>query len=560
MSQSLQKALKVFCGYLKGGNKEMKIRKNLALIGVALVGVFAFAACGNRNEEPEATPPPVNGGGAPTTPGGEPTPGRTIAQGGDLEVSIMSMPVSLMLNRNDSASAQFNKQVFDTLIHLYYSATDASLRPTPGLAESWEVVDPQTVNMTLRSGVLFHNGAPLTARDVEFSLMRAAVCPEASVVSSMIESVTVHDDLNFTIHLNIPFVPFINNLGHTIMGILHMDSYLEDPLTPIGTGAFKFDYYVIAEYVRLSRWDQFWGTPAHVDTLTFRSIPASDIRIIEANAGNVHIGMDIQAPDITFAESSTTATTLRRDNLSMNYVGFNMQPGSPFEDARVRRAVNYAIDVQAIIDLALHGLGRPLQGVPLSDVNADFAPGIVEPMGYNVARARELMAEAGHEAGFEANIWYNTGNVVRGTIATMMQFQLAEIGIRLNIQSFEWETYLDMTGNFEHDMFLLGWVSVVGDMDYALHPLFHSSNIGPAGNRFPINSARLDDVLDRARIETNAQQRTQLYHEALRLLDEYLPMALLNQGEFAIQVYNGVGGFVINPAGHHDFSRVFFYE
>ena len=545
----------------------MRIKKTLVLMSIVLVAILVFAACGGgaATDEPATTDTTP----AVETPATE-TPAQTEApttgageriEGGDLQVAIMSLPPSLTMLRNDSASAMFAKQVFEPLIHLYYSATDSSLTPTPGLAESWEFVDGATLNMTLRQGVTFHNGAPLTARDVQFSIERSITTPEAAVVTEMISHVEVHDDLNFTVHLHFPFAAILSNLGHTITGILHMDSYLEDPEMPIGTGPFMFDYFVIDNYVRLNRFDGYWGTPANVDSLTFRLIPDASIRVIEADAGNIHLSLDMQPAQRRAAEASETATLLRRDNLSMNYIGFNfLDPDSPFANPLVRRAVNYAIDVEGIIEAVFEGVGRPLQGVPLSDVNRDFTPGLVQPMPFDLNRARELMAEAGYADGFDATIWYNIPNQPRATIGEMVAASLRQIGINVEVEGFEWETYLDMTGNFEHDMFILGWVSVVGDLDYALFPLFHSSNLGSPGNRFGLQSAELDDLLERARVELDGAERVRLFQEAMVLLDEYLPMALLNQGETMVHAHNSVGGFIINPGGHHNFARVYLTE
>ena len=533
---------------------KFKLKKGLAMFGgIMLAAALGLTACADRDDADTA-------GAAGNLPAHTPTPTEMRAQGGDLVVSLMSFPPSLTMTRNDSASAQFSRQIFEPLIHLHYDEVDSSLTPMPGLAESWEVIDAQTISMSLRPGVLFHNGAPLTSYDVQFSLERATTYAEPAVVASVIDHVEVINDLDFIIHLNIPFVPIISNLGHTILGIMHMESYLANPDHPIGTGPFMFEYLVIDNYIRMNRFADYWGTPAYVDSLTFMLIGDGSIRVIEADAGNVHISLDIQPAQRRAAESSGTATLMLRDNLSMNYVGFNlMREGTPFADPRVRRAVNYAIDVEGIIEAVFEGAGRPLQGVPLSDINRDFRPGVVAPMDFNIDRALELMAEAGFADGFEASIWYNIPNVARATMAEMIANNLRQIGINVTITGMEWETYLDMTSDFEHDMFLLGWVSVVGDLDYALHPLFHSENLGRAGNRFGLVSDRLDYLLDGARVEIDETRRLEMYMEALVLLDEYLPMALLNQGEFMVHVHQSVGGLVLNPAGHFNFATVFFY-
>ena len=536
--------------FQKKGGKEMKKRLIVLLAGLIAVLVLVSACRIDRALDLDMA--------------------RTDADG-NLIVAIMSLPAGLDQTRNDSASALVGRQIYSTLVWLQYDEYEASFSPQPSLATDWYMPDASTVVMRLRSDVYFHDGVQLTAYDVQHSLERSAQVPEAAVVANMISHVTVQDEFNFTIHLEFPFVPIVNNLGHTIMGIVprHIsDEELAEH--PIGSGPFMFEYIALGDYVQLSRNPNYWGEPALVETLRFNLIADSSVRVIETDLGSVHIGMDILAPDVASAESSTTATLMRRDNLSMNYIGFNMLPyntedmprptgePNPFADWRVRHAINYALDVEAIIDSTLFGLGRPLAG-PLSDVNPDFIPGAVEPFDFNLERARELMAEAGWEDGFDAVFWFNVPNAVREATGVMVQFMLQQININvIDVMGLDWTVYLDRTGNFEHDMFMLGWVSVVGDLDYAFHPIFHSENLGPGGNRFYLNSPELDDILDRARVELDPEVRSQLYIEAQQLLREYAPMALVNQGETAIHVHESVGGLVINPAGHHNFAKVYF--
>ena len=551
------------------------MKKRMILFFAALVAAMLVVAGCGAADPPAATPEPAVVEATPE-PEATPVPEAELPPDdheayGDLIVAIGVMPGALDQTRNDLASALVSQQIYSTLVWLHYDEHGATFVPHPNLATTWHMPDASTVVMTLRDDVFFHDGVQMTAYDVQHSIERATRNPDPRVISGMISHVTVQDDFNFTIHLLFPFVPILNNLGHVIMGIVprHVpDEVLAEH--PIGSGPFMFDYLAIGNYVQFVRNPNYFGEPARVQTLRFNLIPDSDVRVIEVNLGSAHIGNDIMAPHVAVAEASDTATLMRTDNLVMNYIGFNMQPynnehmprplgePNPFADWRVRHAINYALDVDAIIDATLFGVGRPLQGFA-SDVNPDFVPGAAEPFDFNLERALELMEEAGWgpDNRFEANFWYNIGNTVRMQTAEIVQFMLAPIGIDVIVSGLEFTVYLDRCSNFEHCMFTLGWVSVVGDMEYALS-IFHSANLGPAGNRFYMRDDEVDRILDAAREETDPARRTELYLEAQRLIRDVAPIALLNQGEIAVHVSDQVAGLILHPGGSHNFSRVFF--
>jgi peptide/nickel transport system substrate-binding protein len=146
----------------------------------------------------------------------------------------------------------------------------------------------------------------------------------------------------------------------------------------------------------------------------------------------------------------------------------------------VRQAINYALDTEAIVNVVFMGLGVPhFNPVP----PAAFGYATQPAFETNLDRARELLAEAGYPDGFHTTIWWNSPNVQRQQISEMLQFSLAQIGITVDIYTFDWATYLSEADMGNHDMMIIGWTTVTGDADYALFPLFHSSVRGAGGNR-----------------------------------------------------------------------------
>jgi peptide/nickel transport system substrate-binding protein len=201
------------------------------------------------------------------------------------------------------------------------------------------------------------------------------------------------------------------------------------------------------------------------------------------------------------------------------------------------------------------GLGTPARG-PVSDIVWGFAE--VEPFNHNMERARELLTEAGvYPDGFETEIWWNVVNTMRMDVAEIVASVLREFNIDVTVHSLEWATYLERTELGESHMFILGWVSVTADIDYGIHPLFHSTMHGP-NNRTFFTYYPLDELLDAGREETDPEIRLQIYYEAQQMIRNQAPIVFLRQAEEAVAINPSLQGFAINPGGHHNYALTWF--
>jgi len=508
------------------------------MLAVMVTAVLALSACGNGN------------GGAADLP----DPGAT----GQDTITIVTTALAVSMDpigRNDSASAQFNKQIFSHLVLLDYDTFEV----LPALAINWDMPDARTVNMELRRDVTFHNGDRLTAHDVQFSLERAAVEPEVAAILGMMSHVTVHDDYNFTVHLEVDFAPILRHLAHTTAGIVprdHFNAVGQEAFaeSPIGSGPFMFDNLVLGDRAEIVRFPDYWGTPARVERIIFRIVPEASVRLAEVEVGTADVALSIAPADLATAEASPNVVLMRRQNLSTAYLGFNTR--RPYlSNPLVRQAIAYALDWDVIVPTVFMGLGSPARG-PMADIVWGFAE--QPPFTTSLDRARELLAEAGYPDGFNTTIWWNIPNEQRSQISEMVQFTLSQIGITVEIEALEWGPYLDRTSAGEHDMFLLGWVSVTGDADYALHPLLHSSLYGPGGNRTFWSTPELDALLDEGRSEVDPDRRLEIYRRAQEIIRAEAPMLTFHQGETAVAVNPNLRGLTLNPADHHAYVTVWF--
>ncbi len=456
---------------------------------------------------------------------------------------------------NDQPSSRVSRQIYDTLI-----LQTEELELVPALAVEWEQVDDTTFEFKLREGVLFQNGEELKASDVKFTLDRALQSTFIGHIVGAISDVEVVDDYTVRISTAQPFAPLLTHLAHPATAILNEKAVTEGGedygQNPVGTGPFKFVSWTTGDNIVLERFDDYWGTDALVKQVTFRAIPDNSVRTIQLETGELDIAYDIQPSDVARVEADPNLVLQRDANLSTTYVGFNLDK-EPFDDVRVRQAINYAIDMEAVVNTVYAGVGAPAKG-PLGP-NVFGSNQDLVGYGQDVEKAKELLAEAGFADGFSATLWTNE-NQQRIDIATIVQEQLDAVGIEITVEIVEWGQYLEDTAEGRHDMFILGWTTVTADADYGLYALFHSAQVGNAGNRTFYRNSEVDRLLDLGRSTIDQDERLAAYEEAQVLIRDEAPWIFTWTGENLAGLRKNVTGFKQHPAGHHRLDKVTFTE
>lgn len=511
-----------------------KLRKRSMLIALLVIFALTLSACSN------------DGGGSGDGTGGGSDSGKDPEED-ILVVSQGADPKSMDPHAsNDQPSSRVNKQIYDTLL---YSNEDMEL--DAGLAESWEPVDDTTWEFKLRDGVKFHNDEELTASDVKFSLERMMDSGEVAHIIEAVSSIEAPDDKTVIIKTTEPFAPILSHLAHTAASILNEkavteggDSYANNP---VGTGAYKFVSQDVGDKVTLERFDDHYRGPADIKHLEFRNVPEGTNRVIGLETGEIDIGYEIEPIDRERVREEDNLELIETPSLSTAYIGFNTEK-EPFNDPKVRQALNYAVNVEEVIDVVLEGAGKRATG-PINDKVFAYDDEL-EGYPYDPEKAKELLAEAGYPDGFDTTLWTND-NPVRETIAEVVQGHLKEVGVNAEIETVEWGTYLERTAAGEHDMFILGWVTVTGDADYGLYALFHSSQHGGAGNRTFYTNPEVDKLLEKGRVSPDEDTRLEAYKEAQEIIVEDAPQLLLYFENQNAGVQDYIEGFKLNPAGHH---------
>ena len=535
----------------------------IALIIAMMMAMALVAACADEDVDE-----PVDTGNEPaeTTPvepddDDDDDDGYIVAMPEDVEVAETHLRVAQPMApshfdptmTNEVPQSRANYLIFQTLVYL-----DGD-NIIPGLATSWEFVDAETVVFTLREGVRFHDGSIMTAEDVVFSINRASASSHVDIITGMIAEAVALSDTEVQITTEFPFAPVLSHLSHTATGIVSQEvvERLGDEghtLAPIGTGPFMFYNHVVGDHFELVRFDDFnsvvpglpEGQLPEIERITFHLIPDAGVRTIALETGEVHVVVDVAAAEVAHIRNHPDLVMVEVPNFALNtWLGFNTER-APFDDIRVRQAIAYAIDIPTIVDVAWAGVGFVAEG-PLPNT----VPGFVAfpPIPHNIDRARELMAEAGLEDGFETDVWLNEGNPMRADAAVMIQAQLMALNIDVTVRIYEWATLLPDTAAGEHGMSLMGWTTATGDPDYGLFPLYHSSNHGDAGNRQFYTNARVDELLIAGRMETDPATRLEIYREAQELIMADLPIIPLWQAAELHAHRDNVQGFSVTPTG-----------
>ena len=541
-----------------------KQKKFLFVAAFLAVSLF-LVACGDNGNSAGNDADDGNGDDAEIT--DEIDNDETVSENGDgtghLVVAIAVEARTLDLHgTNDMGSAQVSRQIFETLV-----LQDEDMNIIPGLAHSWEQYNDRVWEFHLNDGVYFHNGDRLTAYDVEATLHRAAGAAQIAAIVGMIDPDTIEvvDELTIRVGTPEPFAPFLSHLAHSAAGIKNInelensgngsgdfDSDLDR--LPVGTGPFQFSEWISGDRIVLTRFDDYHATiesrslPAF-DELTFRFIADSSVRVIALETGEIHIDLNPQADDFSRIENLADLRLEWVEGLRTEYLGMNVEH-EHLSDQRVRQAINYAVDVEAIVNAIYQGHGSVGQTQLAANVFG-HNPNI-EGFPFDVDRALELMAEAGLEDGFSISLYANTERQDRVSIAQIVEQQLAAINIDVNIVTIEWAQMLNVLDEGNADLFLLGWTTVTGDGDYGLFPLLHTSQHGPPGNYTRFSNADVDRLLDAARESVDTEERLAFYFEAQEILREEAPWVVMLQERPSVFVnYQHVQNLVLNPIGTH---------
>lgn len=423
----------------------------------------------------------------------------------------------------DAQSEHIGEVLFDGLV-----ARDRSFHFMPALAESWEQTDPLTLVFHLRKGVRFSDGRMLTARDVVWTInsMRngTVISPKAATYAS-VASVEARDAQTVIFHLKTPDNFLLTNLSTGAMGIVPEGSGRDFWRHPVGTGPFRFESQQIDQDVVVERNPLSWAGVPKIERVRFAVVPDAITESLELEKGSGDVAVNSLPPD-------ALAELARRPNLEVDdtdgteiqYLTFNVRD-PVLKDARVRQAVACAINRELIIQTLLRGRAKPAASLlpPTHWAWTGDGPRYV----YDPARAERLLEAAGYKrgpGGVRLHLTMKTSTDA-GTrlLAAVLQQQLAQVGIALEIRSFEFATFYSDVTHGAFQMYSLRWIGGNEQPDIFSYA-FSTARIPPKGaNRGHYSNPRLDALLDDAAASEDMNRRRADYLEAQQILARDLP-------------------------------------
>jgi peptide/nickel transport system substrate-binding protein len=407
----------------------------------------------------------------------------------------------------------------------------------PRLVEKWEVsADATEFTLKLKKGIKFHDGQPFNAEAVKMNFDRRLDFKAATKLYFLvahIASVTVMNEYTVKIKTKVPFAPLLSNLTYPTNGIQSpaaLKRYWDKPLLmPIGTGPFIFKEWVPGNRLVMVRNDAYWGINPTLSEVTFRVIPDDASRVAALEKGEVQVAVKIPPSDLLRLKANSKIRILTSPSSRTIYLGVNCLK-EPFTDKRIRQALNYAVNKEAIVERVLDGAGR-VSDAPVSPVIFGYAP--IKSYAYNIEKAKALLTEAGFPEGFETTLHVPSGRYYNdASLATALAADLLKVGVKAEIKMMDWDTYIPFIlkdqEEAEHRLYVLGWSTLTGDADYGLYPLFHSGEWAKKGTNVSFfKNEELDQLLDTARSTANPNERKRLYKEAMTLIVEEAPWIFL---------------------------------
>src|SRR5947207_592520 len=430
-----------------------------------------------------------------------------------------------------------NEPIYNRIVDFERGGT----KVVPSLAEKWTISADGTVyTFNLRHGVKWHTTQrsfkptrDFNADDVLFSIDRQwkedhpyfkVTSPNHSYFGDMglpklLKSVEKVDDYTVKITLNQPEAPFLSDLAMEYAGVQskeYADAMMKagtpDKLDqePIGTGPFYLVRYIKDAVIRYKAFPQFWGGKAKIDDLIFSITPDASVRWAKLQKGECHVMPYPNPADLDSIRKDPNVVVLEQPGLNVGYLAYNVTK-KPFDDVRVRKAVNMAINKKAIIDAVYLSAGvvakNPIPPTQWSYNNA------IKDDPYDPAAAKKLLADAGYPNGFTTDLWampvqrpYNP-NAKR--IAELMQADLVKVGVIAEIKSFEWGEYRKRMQAGEHQMGMLGWTGGNGDPDNFVHTLLGcaSAQSASGSNIAKFCYKPFDDLLVKAKTVSDQAER-----------------------------------------------------
>ena len=472
----------------------------------------------------------------------------------DVTVAVASNFTTLdPYDANDTLSQQVAKSFYQGLFGL-----DKEMKVKNVLAESYTVSDDGLVyTVKLRQGVKFQDGTDFNAAAVKVNLDRASN-PDNKLkrynLYKNIASTEAVDPSTVKITLKQPFSAFINILAHPATAMISpaaLEKYgKEIGFHPVGTGPYSLETWNQTDFVKVKKNASYWeqGLPK-LDTITWRPVVDNNTRAAMLQTGEAQFAFPIPYEQAAVLQKNAKLDLVTTPSIMQRYISMNVTQ-KPFDNPKVREAINYAINRDALVKVAFAGFATPATGV-VPPAIAFAEPFKAWP--YDPAKARALLKEAGYPNGFETTLWSSHNHSTAQKVLQFTQQQLAQVGVKVKLTAMDaGQRAAEVEGKGQKEsgvrMFYTGWSASTGEADWALSPLFASQNWPPTlFNTAFYSNPQVDKDLTEALKTTDNAQKASLYKNAQEIIWKESPWVPLVVEKLVSAHSKSLSGFYMMP-------------
>jgi peptide/nickel transport system substrate-binding protein len=455
------------------------------------------------------------------------------------------------LDPHKAVAAGTEEILFNIFEGLVKPDSDGNL--VPAVASDYKIEDEgKTYTFYLREGIKFHDGTPVTVEDIKYSIERCAdTSGEGTLLVSAfsnIESVEIVDEKTVSIHLNNADTDFLSELTSAVI-----PAWNEDPAgNPIGTGPYRYVSRVVQDSMQLQKFEEYWGTPANITNVTLKVIADSDMIVTNLKSGAIDMFCRISTDQAN--ELAGTDFDVYEGTMNLVQAMYLNNAFEPFSDVRVRQALCYAVDPQAILDLAFDGKGTIIGSSMFPAFGKYYMPELSGAYAHDVEKAKALLAEAGYADGFSFAITVPSNYQQHVDTAQVIVEQLKEINVDASINLVEWETWVnDAYVGRQFEATVVG-VDASTLSARALLERFNSDN---SKNFINFNSAAYDEAYGAALVSTDDAEQTGYYKTCEQILSDEAANVYIQDMASLVALNNRYGGYVFYPMYVQDFAKLY---
>lgn len=510
----------------------MPIRSRVPWLGVLLALLMTLAAC--------APAPSTSGGPSGTVGASTPKSGGKLTVGTSQDVLTLDLP-----NYRSTQDLLIGGLIFDTLVEY----KDGKF--TPALAQTWKQVDDRTYQFTLRQGVKFQDGTPLNAAAVKAHFERAMKALKGQRFYGDIDTITTSGDADITFKLKRTFTPFLGNLAFGVGGIqspASITKYGDDILrNPVGTGPFKLTSWVQGDKIVLDRNPDYWGTKPNLDQIVIKYVTDESTRMAGLESGELDVIQNAppsRASDIKSSKDMQLITGAYAQSFWLGFTATNQY----LKDVRVRKAISMVVDAKALVTNITEGIARTATSFMPPELVASTA----KAPGGDVAKAKQLLADAGYPNGFTIDLWTPNGTYLKDKeIAQALQAPLKSIGVTANIKVLDYSAYVDGLSRHEAGLFVLGWAHTPSPDSYD-RAVFYTKS---ASNWSGYSNPNIDKLIDQAVEQSSYEAALKIWQQVDQLLLDDAAGAPIYWSTFIYAGRKRVHDFVPTAFGQWDLSK-----